>query len=282
MSTASTVSVDTAVALNGFDSNAEIIKTTETTIMSLEEYAAKIEKEENFTPLYLDLDHTQKERMLASKVYNPFDPLLTHERQRSRDITKAINQTTQKTPEDMLKRMALLHLLSRGNIKETCYIDIPFNCDYGCNVTIGNRTGINFNLTILDCSYVVIGDNCSIGPNVQLLGATHPVNPFIRAKNVMYGMPIKIGNKVWIGAGSMICPGVTVGDGVTIAAGSVVVKSIPPYTVVGGNPAKILKVLDKEECERENYEHDALNFPGNIYDDWTPPLKGILAIPSTN
>lgn len=92
-------------------------------------------------------------------------------------------------------------------------------------------------------------------------------------------MPITIGNDVWVGGGAIICPGVTIGDGVTVGAGSVVTKNVPPYTVVGGNPAKILKVLSKEECEKEDREYEARKAIGNDYDDWTPALKGTLALP---
>ncbi|KAG0020193.1 Maltose acetyltransferase [Entomortierella chlamydospora] len=243
---------------------------------SVEAYAEKLEKEYNFTSLYLELDHTQKQRMLDTKTYDASDPLLFKERLRARDIVRVYNKTTANTPEELFKRQALLHLLTRGQMGTGCYIEPPFNCDYGCNITLGKGVYMNFNCVILDCGYVEIGDNTFLAPNVQLFGATHPINPQIRSKGVELGMPIKIGNDVWIGGGSIICPGVTIGDGVTIGAGSVVTKNVPPYTIVGGNPAKILKVLDKEKCQeefREYEEHRAL-------DDWTPPPKGTLALPS--
>ncbi|KAG0303174.1 Maltose acetyltransferase [Dissophora globulifera] len=281
MSAASTVSVDTAAAPIIVHSNADTIKAIETKITSVEEFAGKIENEEDFTPLYPDLDHTEKENMLAARVYNPMDPLLIYERQRGRDIVRAYNQTTQNTPGDLLRREALLHLLTRGKMGKNCWIEPPFNCDYGCNITMGNSVYMNFNCVILDCGYVDIGDNVFFAPNVQLFGAAHPTNPFIRSKGIEFGMPIKIGNYVWIGGGAIICPGVTIGDGVTIGAGSVVTKNVPPYTVVGGNPAKILKVLGQEECEREDREFDELTAAGkNVYEGWTPAPKGTLALPS--
>lgn len=93
-------------------------------------------------------------------------------------------------------------------------------------------------------------------------------------------MPIVIGDDVWIGGGAIICPGVTIGEGVTVGAGSVVTKNVPPYTIVGGNPAKILKVLSKEECEKEDREYEARKAAGNDYDDWTPAPKGTLVLPN--
>ncbi|KAF9426708.1 hypothetical protein BGZ94_006130 [Podila epigama] len=247
--------------------------------MSVEEYAAKLEKEYNFTPVRLDLDHTQKQRMLDTKNYNAADPLLVLERQRAREITKAYNDTTQNTPEELLKREALLYLLTRGQIGKGCWIEPPLSVDYGCNIKMGEKVFMNFNCVILDCGYVEIGDYTFFAPNVQLFGAAHPLNHDIRASYVEFGMPIKIGKKVWIGGGVIICPGVTIGDGVTIGAGSVVTKNVPPYTVVGGNPAKILKVLNKDECDKEFREYQKRVAQGTDMDDWTPPPKGTLALP---
>ncbi|KAF8939697.1 hypothetical protein BGZ58_008992 [Dissophora ornata] len=248
--------------------------------MSAEDYAVKLEKEHKFTPLLPELDQTQKQRMLDAKVYNPADPLLLLERQRARDIVRVYNTTTQNTPEELLKRQALLHALTQGKMGKNCWIEPPFNCDYGCNITLGEGVYMNFNCVVLDCGYVDIGNNVFFAPNVQVFGAAHPVNPLIRSKGVEFGMPIKIGNDVWVGGGAIICPGVTIGDGVTVGAGSVVTKNVPPYTVVGGNPAKILKVLSKEECEREDREYEDLKALGRAFEDWTPAPKGTLALPS--
>ncbi|KAF9343673.1 hypothetical protein BGX26_005379, partial [Mortierella sp. AD094] len=240
---------------------------------SVEAYAEKLEKEYNFTPLYLELDHTQKQRMLDTKTYDAMDPLLVKERQRARDIVRVFNNTT---PDELFKRQSLLHLLTRGQMGTGCYIEPPFNCDYGNNITLGKNVYMNFNCVVLDCGYVDIGDNVFFAPNVQLFGAAHPTNPLIRSKGVEWGMPIKIGNNAWIGGGAIICPGVIIGEGVTVGAGSVVTKNVPPYTVVGGNPAKILKVLDREECQKEYREYEELK----ALEDWTPAPKGTLALPS--
>ncbi|KAG0001169.1 Maltose acetyltransferase [Modicella reniformis] len=248
--------------------------------LSIEECAAQLEKEHKFTPIPHDLDQTQKLRMLDSKVYETWDPALFNERSRGRDIVKVYNETSQNSPEELLKRQALLHLLVRGQMGPGCYIEPPFRCDYGNNITMGKGVYMNFNCVILDCSHVTIGDNTFLASNVQIFGAAHPVNPLLRSKGVEYGMPVHIGKDVWIGGGSIICPGVTVGDGVTIGAGSVVTKNVPPYTVIAGSPAKIIKVLSKEECEKEDREYEELKALGKAFEDWTPSPKGTLPFPS--
>lgn len=253
--------------------------TGNTSSYTIEEYAAKLEQEYKFTPIPHTLDQTQKQRMLDAKVYNPSDPVLLDERARGRDIVRVYNQTTQNSPEELFKRKALLHLLTRGQLGPDCYIEPPFNCDYGCNITLGKGVYMNFNCVILDVGYVSIGDNTFLAPGVQIFGAAHPINPLIRSKGVEFGMPVKIGKDVWIGGGAIICPGVTIGDGVTIGAGSVVTKNVPAYTIVGGNPAKILRVLNREECEKEDREYEELKALGKAFEDWTPAPKGSLTLP---
>ncbi|KAF9932895.1 hypothetical protein FBU30_007054 [Linnemannia zychae] len=246
---------------------------------TIEEYAAKLEVEYNFTPVRLDLDHTHKQRMLDAKSYDPSDELLVLERQRARELMQVYNSTLQGSPDGLLKRQAILHTMTRGRIGKNCWIEPPFQTDYGCNIIMGERVYMNFNCVVLDCGQVTIGDNVFFAPNVQLFCAAHPTNPFTRSKGVEFGMPITIGNDVWIGGGAIICPGVTIGDGVTVGAGSVVTKNVPPYTVVGGNPAKVLKVLSKEECEKEDREYEARVAQGTQYDEWTPAPKSTLALP---
>ncbi|KAG0250778.1 Maltose acetyltransferase [Mortierella polycephala] len=266
--------------LTAANSNMETTKAVEeSSTMSIQDYAAKLERESNFTPLRLDLDRTQKQKMLDAKVYDPTDPLLILERQRGRDLMRVYNHTTSNSPEELLKRQALLHLMTGGNIGKGCWIEPPFNCDYGNNITMGDGVYMNFNCVILDCGHVDIGNNVFFAPNVQLFCAAHPTNPLIRSKGVEFGMPIKIGNDVWIGGGVIICPGVTIGDGVTVGAGSVVTKNVPPYTIVGGNPAKILKVLSKEECEKEDREFEELEAQGKAFENWTPAPKSTLVLP---
>ena len=144
---------------------------------------------------------------------------------------------------------------SKGNLKrikerfaqcgEGVIIESGFHCDYGNQITIGDRSFININCTVLDApiseGVITIGDDCLIGPNVQLLAVSHAVNPSQRLNKENFAASIIIGNNVWIGAGAIILAGVSIGDNSVIGAGSVVTKSIASNTVVAGNPAIKLK-----------------------------------------
>ena len=287
---ASAIGIDTATTThnNTTQPNAETIKSNrqeskennaDAATMSIAEYAAKLDRELDITQISPDLDTYQKERMLATKTYDVGDPLLAAERRRVRDIMAIYNKTSRNSPEELLKREALLYLMTGGRIGKDCWLEPPFNCDYGSNITMGHGVYMNFNCVVLDVCKVEIGNGVFFAPNVQLFCAAHPLNPLVRARGIEFGQPIKIGNNVWIGGGAMICPGVTIGDGVTIGAGSVVTKNVPPYTIVAGNPAKIIRVLNKEECEREDREFLIKKAEGTIFDDWTPEPKGTLVFP---
>ena len=116
--------------------------------------------------------------------------------------------------------------------------------DYGFNIHIGENFYANFNCTLLDICPITIGKNCMLAPNVQLYTATHPLDPDERNTSIEYGKPITFGDNVWVGGGAIIIPGVTLGDNVVVGAGAVVTKSFPDNVVLGGNPAKIIKLLD--------------------------------------
>lgn len=140
---------------------------------------------------------------------------------------------------------------SKGNLKrlkdtfaqcgEQVVIEAGFHCDYGSGIKIGNRTFININCTMLDAplsdAQITIGNDCLIGPNVQILAVSHAVNPAERLAKANFAAPISIGNNVWIGAGAIILAGITIGDNAVVGAGSVVTKDITTNTVVAGNPA---------------------------------------------
>ncbi|MDA8940109.1 sugar O-acetyltransferase [Pseudoalteromonas marina] len=146
---------------------------------------------------------------------------------------------------------------SKGNLKrikerfaqcgEGVIIESGFHCDYGNQITIGDRSFININCTVLDAPIsegaITIGDDCLIGPNVQLLAVSHAVNPTLRLNKENFAAPIIIGNNVWIGAGAIIVAGVSIGDNSVIGAGSVVTKNVEADTVVAGNPAREIKAL---------------------------------------
>jgi maltose O-acetyltransferase len=137
------------------------------------------------------------------------------------------------------KKALLKDLL--GKTGEDFTINQPFYCDYGCNIEVGERFFANFNFTVLDEAMVRIGDDVFIGPNVSIYTACHSTDPVKRNSRQEWAEPVTIGNNCWIGGSVVILPGVTIGDNVTIGAGSVVTKDIPSNTVAVGNPCKVVK-----------------------------------------
>jgi len=178
--------------------------------------------------------------MLAGKLYEAWDPELSRDRLRARELTRMINGTTE---TERGRRIELLRELF-GTTGEAIFIEPTFRCDYGYNIHVGHNFFANFDCVILDVCEVRIGDNCLLAPGVHIYTATHPLDPAVRATGAEYGKPVTIGNDVWIGGRAVINPGVTIGDNVVIASGAVVTKDVPANAVVGGNPAKIIKMID--------------------------------------
>lgn len=150
-----------------------------------------------------------------------------------------------------------------GKTDGPVFISPPFYCDYGFNIEVGKNFSANFNCTILDVVKVKIGDNCLLGPNVGIYTAGHPIHPFSRNTGFEYGKEIIIGDNVWIGGNSVICPGVRIGSNVVIGAGSVVTKDIPDWCVAAGNPCRVIrkitdddkrKLFKNEEIDEEAWE----------------------------
>jgi maltose O-acetyltransferase len=134
-----------------------------------------------------------------------------------------------------------------GGSDETTMINPPFYCDYGKNIFVGKNFFANFNCTILDVAKVTIGNNCFLAPGVGIYTAGHPIHPEVRNTGLEYGIGITIGNDVWIGAQSVICPGVHIGSGVVIGAGSVVTHDIPDMVVAAGNPCRVLRPITEQD-----------------------------------
>ena len=191
---------------------------------------------------------SEKENMLAGLFYNASDPELVKAREDARRILLSYNSTD---PADAEKRKELTQRLF-GKAGEGLHIEPPFFCDYGSQIFFGERVFINFNCVILDCARVEIGEGTQIGPAVQIYTATHPTEPNARAEGKEFAAPIKIGKNVWIGGGSIILPGVTIGDHAVIGAGSVVNKDVPALAVVVGNPAKPIRQFYAFKKEEKN------------------------------
>jgi maltose O-acetyltransferase len=182
---------------------------------------------------------TEKEKMIAGEMYNPMDPELKADREKAHELCYNYNQLA---PSQKNRKKEILRNLF--NSENNCFIEPNFRCDYGYNISFGKNLYMNFDCVILDVNKVTIGDNVMIAPKVQIYTATHPLNPQRRNSGRELGYPIVIGNNVWIGGGAIICPGVTIGDNAVIAAGAVVTKDVKKNTLVGGNPAKLIKVIE--------------------------------------
>ena len=147
-----------------------------------------------------------------------------------------------------------------AEVGESCYIEPPFHANWGCNMRVGKNFYANFNLTVVDDAGIYIGDSVMIAPNVIIATGTHPVCPELREQVYQYNLPIHIGSRVWIGAGAIILPGVTIGDDSVIGAGSVVTKDIPSGVVAVGNPCRVLREITERDYEYY-YKDRKIGFP---------------------
>lgn len=187
---------------------------------------------------------TEREKMLAGEIYDCADPELIERWHTAKRLQKEYEQTDTK---DTKKLNAILDELigSRGN---NVWIAAPIYVDYGENIHIGKNVEINTNCVFLDCNRITIGNNCGIGPSVQIYAVTHPVKASERLPETStfwksFSAPVTIGNNVWIGGSAIILPGVTIGDNSTIGAGSVVTHDIPSNCLAAGNPCKVIRKL---------------------------------------
>ena len=180
---------------------------------------------------------SEKEKMLAGELYRASDPELVAERRRCRSLLHAFN----KEPDEEERLTILRELL--GALGRRSFIQPPFACDYGDNVSIGDNVFINFNAVILDCAPVTIGDGAQIAPGVQLLAADHPRDAETRRDLLELAHPVSIGANAWLGAGAIVLPGVSVGDDSIIGAGSVVTRDVPDGVLAVGNPCRVVRTL---------------------------------------
>jgi maltose O-acetyltransferase len=180
---------------------------------------------------------TNRERMLAGDLYIADDPESARVAARAFRLADAYHRAF--LADEGSARVLLAELV--GTLGEDAVVRPPLFVDYGENLHIGARTFINVNLTALDVVSIVIGEDCQIGPNVQLLTPTHPIAPGPRRDKLEAAEPIRLGDNVWLGGGVIVCPGVSIGDDSVIGAGSVVTRDIPAGVVAVGNPARILR-----------------------------------------
>ncbi|GAB4100347.1 sugar O-acetyltransferase [Sinomonas halotolerans] len=187
---------------------------------------------------------TNRERMLAGELYISDDPESARRAQRAVQLADAYHRAA--VADEGLARPLLAELL--GELGEGAFIKPPLYVDYGEQIFVGARTFINYNLTALDVARITIGEDCQIGPNVQLLTPTHPIEPQPRRDRLEAAEPITVGDNVWLGGGVIVCPGVTIGENSVIGAGSVVTRDIPANVVAVGNPARVIRVIDDADA----------------------------------
>ncbi|KWX72660.1 galactoside O-acetyltransferase [Paenibacillus riograndensis] len=185
----------------------------------------------------------QKERMLAGLPYKAWLDGLSEERTANK---LKIHEYNLLRPAETERRDELIRSIL-GHTGKNVYIEPPFHCDYGANISVGENFYANFNCTILDVGKVVIGENVMFAPNVSIYTAGHPVHPDSRNSGYEYGIAITIGNNVWIGGNAIINPGVTIGHNVVIGAGSVVTKDIPDNVIAVGSPCKVVREITEED-----------------------------------
>jgi maltose O-acetyltransferase len=182
---------------------------------------------------------SQRERMLAGDLYIADGPVLAQESRRAALLTKEFNESS--PTEAAVRRRILLDLL--GSFGEGSEIRPPFYCDYGYQTHIGARTFVNVGLVALDVARIDVGDDVQIGPRVQLLTATHPLEAEPRRAKWESAEPIAIGDNAWLGGGVIVCPGVKIGPDTVVGAGAVVTEDLPQRVLAVGNPARIVRAL---------------------------------------
>jgi maltose O-acetyltransferase len=190
-----------------------------------------------------------RERMLRGEWYLADDPMIQADAARAHDLMERFNATRAAEPE--LRERLLRQLL--GEVGEAVVVRPPLWIDYGSNITIGARTFVNYDCVMLDVAPIRIGSACQLATRVQLLTATHPIDPEPRRRGWEAAEPITIGDNVWLGGGAIVCPGVTIGENTVVGAGAVVTRDLPAGVVAAGVPARAL---------REIGPTDAVTVPG--------------------
>ncbi|KAJ4256220.1 hypothetical protein NW762_009298 [Fusarium torreyae] len=197
------------------------------------------------------------EKMISGMLYDSLTPVLEAARFKARKCAVNYNrfwpENASSFEELLQERRAILEELL-GYIEEQVCIEPPFSVDYGCNIKVGKDFYSNFNLVIVDSALVTIGDRVMCGPNVAIFTASHPTDVRIRRENIEFARAVTIGDDCWIGGNVVILPGVTIGQGCTVAAGSVVTKDVPAWSVVMGQPARVVRQVERVDHDSKEGE----------------------------
>lgn len=178
------------------------------------------------------------------------DDAVFEQQKRARKLTQELNMVVDRSDFQAIARI-VKELFGKS---EGAFLNPPFYCDYGFNIEVGKNFFANYNCTILDVAKVVIGDNCQMAPNVAIYTAGHPVHPDTRNTAYEYGIGVTIGDNVWIGGNTVICPGVHIGSNTVIGACSAVTKDIPDWVIAAGNPCRVIRSIT--EADRKLYYKD--------------------------
>lgn len=187
-----------------------------------------------------------KQRMLRGELYLADDPELRADHARAQELLVHYNRTAhhQQQARDRLLRELF------GAVGEGVVVKPPLRCDYGTPITIGPGTFVNYDCVLLDVVSIAIGARCQLATRVQLVTATHPIDPVARRHGWEYGEPITIGNNVWLGAGAVVGPGVRIGEDTVVGAGAVVTSNLPSGVVAAGVPARVIREIgDRDRVE---------------------------------
>ncbi|MFZ1502300.1 MAG: sugar O-acetyltransferase [Nitrospira sp.] len=184
-------------------------------------------------------EQSDKLKMLAGELYRSSAAELMMERRRAQGMLARYNAISDGEPAFLISLLREF----MGSVGEGTVIMPDFTCDYGYNIRLGRNVFINYHCIFLDCASIEIGNDVQIGPSVQLYTAQHPLDAEVRRSGLESALPIRIGNDVWIGGGSVVLPGVTIGARSVVGAGSVVVHNVPPDSLVVGNPARMVRTL---------------------------------------
>lgn len=185
---------------------------------------------------------SERQKMLAGELYDPADPELRAMRRQARALCHELNTAV---PADGAARATLLQRLFGRAVDS--FVTPPFHCDYGVHIELGRQVYFNVNCVVLDVAPVRIGDRVLFGPAVQIYAATHPLSARARQRGLERGFAVTIEDDVWIGGGSVICPGVHIGARSVIGAGSVVTRDVPADVLAAGNPCRVLRPLGDED-----------------------------------
>jgi len=182
---------------------------------------------------------TEKEKMLAGELYFAMSPELVADHLRAQTLLAAFNASA---PDDEAARVRILAQLL-GHLGEGVVVKPDLRCDYGFNISIGARSFLNYDCTLLDCNRITIGQEVQMAPGVHLYTATHPLDAAARRSGAESALPIVIGDGVWLGGRAVVCPGVTIGENTVVGAGSVVTRDLPANVVAAGSPCRVIRRL---------------------------------------